>query len=106
MEYYSVMKNETLSFAGKRMERDNTVKPHTERQVLHALSLSHMQTFFKLTWSRVPVAHVCNPSSSGGRDQEDQGSKQAQASSSQDPILKNPTQKRAAEVTSVLTAPG
>jgi hypothetical protein len=32
--------------------------------------------------SWVPVAHTCNPSYSGGRDQEDQGSKPAQASSS------------------------
>jgi hypothetical protein len=34
------------------------------------------------------MAHACNPSYSGGRDQEDQGSKQAQANSSQDTILK------------------
>jgi hypothetical protein len=34
------------------------------------------------------VAHACNPSYSGGRDQEDQGSKPAQANSSQDLILK------------------
>jgi hypothetical protein len=26
-------------------------------------------------WSRVPVAHTCNPSYSGGRDQEDHSSK-------------------------------
>jgi hypothetical protein len=29
--------------------------------------------------SQVPVAHACNPSYSGGRDQEDQGSKLAWA---------------------------
>jgi hypothetical protein len=34
------------------------------------------------------VAHACNPSYSGGRDQEDHGSKPAQTNSSQDPILK------------------
>jgi hypothetical protein len=34
------------------------------------------------------VAHACNPSCSGGRDQEDQGSKPAQGNSLQDPILK------------------
>jgi hypothetical protein len=28
------------------------------------------------------VAHICNPSCSGGRDQEDHGSKPAQANSS------------------------
>jgi hypothetical protein len=34
------------------------------------------------------VAHACNPRSSGGRNQEDRGSKPAQANSSRDPILK------------------
>jgi hypothetical protein len=40
------------------------------------------------------TAHTCNPSYSGGRDREDHGSKAAQANSSQDPILKNPSQKK------------
>jgi hypothetical protein len=40
-----------------------------------------------------PVAHACNPSYSGGTDQEDHSSKPAQANSSQDP-----TQKRAGGV--------
>jgi hypothetical protein len=31
---------------------------------------------------RVPVAHACNPSYSGGRDKEDCGSKPAQVNSS------------------------
>jgi hypothetical protein len=39
------------------------------------------------------VAHTCNPNYSGGRDQEDRGSKPAQANSSQDPISKNLSQK-------------
>jgi hypothetical protein len=43
------------------------------------------------------VAHTCNPSYSGGRDQ-DCDSKPAQANSSQDPILKNDSQKRAGGV--------
>jgi hypothetical protein len=34
------------------------------------------------------VAHVCNPSYSGGRDQEDHGSKPAGANSSTRPYLK------------------
>jgi hypothetical protein len=34
------------------------------------------------------VAHTCNPSYSGGRDQEDCGSKPEQANSLRDPILK------------------
>jgi hypothetical protein len=43
--------------------------------------------------SRAPVVYACNPSSSGGRDQEDCNAKSAQGNSSQDPILKNPSQK-------------
>jgi hypothetical protein len=41
------------------------------------------------------VAHACNPSYSGGRNKENQGSKSAQANSSQDPISKMPITKRA-----------
>jgi hypothetical protein len=44
------------------------------------------------------VAYACNPSYSGGRDQEDSGSKPAQANSSRNPILKIPTTKRAGRV--------
>jgi hypothetical protein len=41
------------------------------------------------------VAHACNPSYSGDRDQEDQGLKPAWGNSSGDLILKNPSLKRA-----------
>jgi hypothetical protein len=41
------------------------------------------------------VAHACNPSYSGGRAQEDHGSKPAQVNSLRDPILKIPITKRA-----------
>jgi hypothetical protein len=44
--------------------------------------------------SQVPVAHISNPSYSGGRDQEDRGSKPAQAK----PILKKPIKKGAGGV--------
>jgi hypothetical protein len=40
------------------------------------------------------VAQTCNPSYLGGRDQEDQGSKPAQAKSSRDPISKKPFTKK------------
>jgi hypothetical protein len=43
----------------------------------------------------VPVAHVCNPSYSGGRDQEDHGSKPAWAYSSARPISKTLHKNRA-----------
>jgi hypothetical protein len=48
--------------------------------------------------SQVPVAHTCNPSYSGGRNQEDRGSKPAWANSSQDPISRIPITKRAGGV--------
>jgi hypothetical protein len=41
------------------------------------------------------VVHACNPSYSGGRDQEDQGSKPEWENSSQDPTSKIPNIKRA-----------
>jgi hypothetical protein len=43
---------------------------------------------------QTPVAHACNPSNSGGRDQEDRGSKPAWANNSQDPISKKPYHKK------------
>jgi hypothetical protein len=49
-------------------------------------------------FSQALVAHVCNPSYLRGREQEDHSSKPARANSSRDPILKNPTRKRADKV--------
>jgi hypothetical protein len=40
----------------------------------------------KMYW--VLVAHICNPSYSGGRDQEDCGSKPGQANNWRDPVSK------------------
>jgi hypothetical protein len=40
------------------------------------------------------VAHACSPSYSGDRDQENHGSKQAQANSARDPISKTPITKK------------
>jgi hypothetical protein len=40
------------------------------------------------------VAHSCNPSYSGGRDQEDHSSKPALENSLQSPILKKPIIKK------------
>jgi hypothetical protein len=48
----------------------------------------------KITKSQVLVAHTCNFSYSGDRDQEDCGSKPAQANSCKKTILKNPSQKK------------
>jgi hypothetical protein len=44
--------------------------------------------------SQVPVTHTYNHSYSGGRDQEDRGSKQAWADSSKRPYLEKPTVKK------------
>jgi hypothetical protein len=44
------------------------------------------------------VAHACNSSYSGGRNQEDSSSKSARANSSRDPISKIPDTKRAGGV--------
>jgi hypothetical protein len=40
------------------------------------------------------VAHTCNPSYSGGRDQEDLSLKPAQENSLRDPILKIPNRRK------------
>jgi hypothetical protein len=46
----------------------------------------------------VQVAHACNPSYSGGRDQEDYSLKPAWANSLRDPISKISTTKRTGRV--------
>jgi hypothetical protein len=43
---------------------------------------------------RAPLAHICHPIYSRGRNQEDYGSKPAWANRSQDSILKDPSQKK------------
>jgi hypothetical protein len=58
------------------------------------LHLGNGKLLRMLTWTWVLVAHICDPSSPGGRDQEDQGSKPAGANNSLDPILKNPITKK------------
>jgi tRNA A22 N-methylase len=44
--------------------------------------------------SQVLVAHTCNPSYTGGRDQEDRSLKPAWANSLRNPILKKPFTKK------------
>jgi hypothetical protein len=43
---------------------------------------------------QAPVAHICNPNYSGGRDQEDHDLKPAQANSSQDSVWKKAITKK------------
>jgi hypothetical protein len=58
----------------------------------HPLKVLSQSFDFPLSWAT--VVHVCNPSYSGGRDQEDHSFKPSQVNSSQ----KNSTQKRTGEV--------
>jgi hypothetical protein len=51
-------------------------------------------TIIKKIKSQAPVAHACNPSYSGDRDQEDCGSRPAWAKSLRDPILEIPITKK------------
>jgi hypothetical protein len=44
--------------------------------------------------SQVSVGHTCNPSHSGGRNQEDGRSKPAWGNSLRDPLLKKPLHKK------------
>jgi hypothetical protein len=57
-----------------------------------------MPTFKNLPTLARLVAHACNPSYSGGRDQKDHGSKPAQANSSMRPYLQKKIQNRAGGV--------
>jgi hypothetical protein len=52
--------------------------------------------------SRMPVAHACNPSYSGGRGQEDHSSIPAKENRSQNPISLIPNTSRAGEVVQVV----
>jgi hypothetical protein len=55
---------------------------------------NQFEAFLKVAMSRAPVAHACNPSYSGGRDQADHDSKPAWANSLRDPISKIPFTKK------------
>jgi hypothetical protein len=58
------------------------------------LTLVKMVNIKKTATNQVLVAHTCNPSYSGGRDQEDHSLKPARANSSHDSILKIPHAKK------------
>jgi hypothetical protein len=64
------------------------LNPHRGSQWLYKAD------FKKVFHSWAPVAHTCNLSYSGGKEQEDRGSKPAQENSSQDPVLKKPFRKK------------
>jgi hypothetical protein len=61
------------------------------------MKVHDLESLVASSWA--PVAHAYNPSYSGGRDQEDSGSRLVQANSWWDLILKKPiTKERADEV--------
>jgi hypothetical protein len=49
-----------------------------------------LKNFFNVKKSQILVAHTCNSSYSGGRGQEDYGSKPSSANLSTRPYLENP----------------
>jgi hypothetical protein len=61
----------------------------------HVLNLFFYVSLGSSPLSQELVAYACNPSYSGGRDQEDGGSKPARVNSLRDPISKKPFTKRA-----------
>jgi hypothetical protein len=56
--------------------------------------LNYNSKYISKICSQALVAHAYNPSYLGGTNQEDRGSKPAQASSLRDPISKTPLQKK------------
>jgi hypothetical protein len=63
------------------------LKQDKEESILNLDNSFQKSSFKKETSSWVPVAHTCNPSYSGGRDQEDCSLKPAPANSSTRPYL-------------------
>jgi hypothetical protein len=62
--------------------------------VFQTLYTLYIKNYFKKNeFCQALVAHACTPSYSGGRDQEDCGSKPALANGSQDPISKKKKKK-------------
>jgi hypothetical protein len=67
-------------------------KPESNSEV--KLRVLWQQALSRIGFNQAPLAHTCNPSYSGGRNQEDHGSKPAQANSSCDPISKKSITKK------------
>jgi hypothetical protein len=70
------------------------LNPYNQPISRRCLAASTIGLFKKNFKRLVPVAHACNPSYLGGRDQEDLSSKPAWANSSQDPISKENHHKK------------
>jgi hypothetical protein len=75
-------------------------KDETKNQKIHKLAkvlvwvLGLFKHETKMSVSQAPVSHTCNPSYSGGRDQEDHSLRPARTNSSWDPISRKPITKK------------
>jgi hypothetical protein len=92
----------------RQMQQDFLSALYLTENLAKALHFSHLHRlniwvrtclflYPKQKWKRrswAPVAHTCNLSYSGGRDQEDRSSKPIWANSLRDPIWKNPFTKK------------
>jgi hypothetical protein len=65
----------------------------TGKEITVVLEFDYLTILRNQIYCWAQMAHACNPSYSGGRDQENCSLKPAQANSSRDPILKNPITK-------------
>jgi hypothetical protein len=61
---------------------------------MYTVNKIHTRFAMKKIFHQALVAHACNPSYSGGRDQEDCSWKPTWANSSGEPSLKNHSQKK------------
>jgi hypothetical protein len=80
-----------LCFGGERTPKTQLC---ITAQCIRQWWMAYVTWSHKIMMGQVLVAHACHPSYSGGRDQEDHGSKPAQVHSSQDLILKKPITKK------------
>jgi hypothetical protein len=92
---------DTLSGKKPSQKRAGRVAQVAEPSKPEALSSNPNPSAAKIK-DQMPVVHNCNPNYSRSSDQEDCGSKPAQANSLQDPILKKKSQKRAGGVAQVV----
>jgi hypothetical protein len=74
-------------------ERERRKRRRREGDTLAQDEDNKLERCFKNQWCQALVTHACNPSYSGGRDQEHHSSKPAWANSSLDPVLKIPNTK-------------
>jgi hypothetical protein len=90
--YKELLENQRKSFSMK-VQKETVHQRRNTHFAKTYLKISIFTNTLKNAFCWALVAHACNPSYSGGRDQKDCGSKPAWANNSQDLISKNPSQK-------------